>query len=129
MAAIVMFDGECNFCDSSVRFIIKRDPQGYFKFAALQSEAGLELKEKYGISNHIDSFILIEDEIVYKFSDGALRVCKNLNGLWKYLYIFILVPRPIRNSVYKFIAKNRYRWFGKKESCMIPSPEVRSRFL
>lgn len=129
MAAIVMFDGECNFCDSSVQFIIKRDPQGYFKFAALQSEAGLELKEKYGISNHIDSFILIEDEIVYKFSDGALRVCKNLNGLWKYLYIFILVPRPIRNSVYKFIAKNRYRWFGKKESCMIPSPEVRSRFL
>lgn len=129
MTAIVMFDGECNFCDSSVQFIIKRDLNGYFKFAALQSEAGVELKEKYGISNHIDSFILIEDEVVYKFSDGALRVCKNLNGFWKYLYTFILVPRPIRNSVYKFIAKNRYRWFGKKESCMIPSPEVRSRFL
>ena len=129
MAAIVMFDGECNFCDSSVQFIIKRDPHGYFKFAALQSEAGMELKDKYGISNHIDSFILIEDERVYKFSDGALRVCKNLKGLWKYLYIFRLVPKPIRNSVYKFIATNRYRWFGKKESCMIPSPEVRSRFL
>ena len=129
MAAIVMFDGECNFCDSSVQFIIKRDPNSYFKFAALQSEAGMELKEKYGISNYIDSFILIEDEKVYKFSDGALRVCRNLSGLWRHLYIFILVPKPIRNSVYKFIAKNRYRWFGKKESCMIPSPEVRSRFL
>lgn len=129
MAAIVMFDGECNFCDSSVQFIIKRDTRGYFKFAALQSDAGVELKEKYGISNHIDSFILIEDEKVYKFSDGALRVCRNLSGLWRYLYIFMLVPKPIRNSVYKFIAKNRYRWFGKKESCMIPSPEVRSRFL
>lgn len=129
MTAIVMFDGECNFCDSSVQFIIKRDPNGYFKFAALQSDVGSQLKEKYNISHNIDSFILIEDNKVYKFSDGALRVCRNLKGFWSYLYLLIVIPRPIRNSVYRFIAKNRYRWFGKKESCMIPSPDVRSRFL
>ncbi|MBD7945303.1 MULTISPECIES: thiol-disulfide oxidoreductase DCC family protein [Psychrobacillus] len=127
--AIVMFDGVCNFCDSSVQFIIKRDSKGYFQFAALQSDAGMKLKEQYSISHNIDSFILIEDGKVYKFSDGALRVCRNLEGIWRYMYIFIFVPRPIRNSIYKFIAKNRYKWFGQKDSCMLPSPEVRSRFL
>ena len=124
-----MFDGECNFCDASVQFIIERDPEAYFRFAALQSEAGVELKKKYQISDQIDSFILIENGQVYKYSDGALKVCKHLKGLWKSLYLLKVVPRPIRNRVYKYIAKNRYRWFGKKEECMIPSPEVRERFL
>ena len=129
MSAIVMFDGECNFCDASVHFIIKRDPNAYFQFAALQSNAGSELKKKYQIPEQIDSFILIKDNQVYKYSDGALEVCRHLKGLWKMLYILKVVPRPIRNRVYKYIAKNRYKWFGKKDECMVPSPEVRSRFL
>ncbi len=129
MNAIVMFDGECNFCDSSVQFIIARDPKAYFQFAALQSQVGMELKEKYNISNEIDSFILIKNGQVYKYSDGALEVCKHLKGFWKALSILKAVPRPIRNRVYKYIAKNRYKWFGKKDECMIPSPEVRNRFL
>ena len=129
MTAIVMFDGECNFCDASVQFIIARDPNAYFRFAALQSEVGVELKKKYRIPDQIDSFILIENNQVYKYSDGALEVCKHLKGLWKSLYLLKVVPRPIRNRVYRYIAKNRYKWFGKKEECMIPSPEVRDRFL
>ena len=107
MTAIVMFDGECNFCDASVQFIINRDPKAYFQFAALQSNIGAELKQKYQMSDEIDSFILIKNGQVYKYSDGALEVCRHLKGLWKVLYLFKVVPRPIRNRVYKYIAKNR----------------------
>jgi predicted DCC family thiol-disulfide oxidoreductase YuxK len=126
---IILFDGECNFCDNSVQFIIKRDPKGRFKFASLQSETGQMLLKKYQINNDLSSFVLIENERFYLKSSAALRVCESLKGMWKFITILRVIPVPIRDCVYSFIARNRYKWFGKKESCIIPSPEVRSRFL
>ncbi|MED4228963.1 thiol-disulfide oxidoreductase DCC family protein [Neobacillus cucumis] len=129
MERIILFDGECNFCDYSVQFIIKRDPNGLFKFASLQSDIGKELLHKYNTSSNIDSLVLIEDKNCYFKSSAALRVCKNLKGAWKLPYFLLLIPKPLRDFCYGIIAKNRYKWFGTKESCMLPSPEDRNRFL
>ncbi|MEK3979882.1 thiol-disulfide oxidoreductase DCC family protein [Psychrobacillus sp. FSL K6-2836] len=129
MPAIVLFDGECNFCDASVQFIIKRDPKGYFQFAAQQSDIGVTLRTKYAVPDTLDSILVIDQHKVYNSSDAALQISKHLNGLWRYLHVLKVIPKPIRNVVYKFIAKNRYAWFGKKDSCMIPPPEIRNRFL
>ncbi|MCZ8534457.1 thiol-disulfide oxidoreductase DCC family protein [Psychrobacillus psychrodurans] len=129
MPAIVLFDGECNFCDASVQFIIKRDPKGYFQFAAQQSDIGETFKREYAVPDTLDSILVIDQHKVYNSSDAALQISKHLNGLWSYLYVLKVIPKPIRNVVYKFIAKNRYAWFGKKDSCMIPPPEIRNRFL
>ena len=142
MAAIVLFDGVCNFCDSSVNFIIDHDPNGYFKFAPLQSEEGRRLANEYGFESAtarsantdsdlipIDSVILVEDGKAYTHSTGALRVVRRLGLPWSFMYAFIVVPRPVRDYFYRLFAKYRYRFFGKKDQCMIPTPEVRSRFL
>lgn len=130
MERIVLFDGVCNFCDGSVQFIIKRDPSEHFYFTSLQSEKGQQLKQQFGISEHEDSVVLIENGKFYTQSTAALRIAKKLDGLWHLLFLFILVPRPIRDKVYRYIAKNRYKWFGKKEdACTLPSPEMRKRFL
>jgi predicted DCC family thiol-disulfide oxidoreductase YuxK len=126
---IILFDGICNFCNGSVQFIIKRDPQAQFRFASLQSEAGKKLLTKHRIPEDINSFIFIDGEKCYTKSSAALKVCKHFKGFWKLFYIFILVPRSIRDHFYDFIAENRYKWFGKKESCMIPTPDIRKRFL
>lgn len=129
MPAIVLFDGECNFCDASVQFIIKRDPKGYFQFAALQSDVGKMFTQQYAVPDTLDSILVIDQHTVYNSSDAALHITKHLNGLWTVLYVLKVIPKTIRDVVYKFIAKNRYAWFGKKDSCMIPSPEMRNRFL
>lgn len=129
MDKIILFDGECNFCDKSVQFIIKRDPKGYFKFASLQSDIGIKLLEKYNASPDLDSFVLIDGNNCFFKSSAALRVCKNLKGFWKLPYLLLIVPKPIRDIFYGIIAKNRYKWFGTKDSCMLPSPEERKRFL
>ncbi|MBM7651197.1 thiol-disulfide oxidoreductase DCC family protein [Neobacillus cucumis] len=129
MERIILFDGECNFCDFSVQFIIKRDPNGLFKFALLQSDIGKELLHKYNTPSNIDSLVLIEDKNCYFKSTAALRVCKNLKGAWKLPYFLLVIPKPLRDFFYEIIAKNRYKWFGTKESCMIPSSEDRNRFL
>ncbi|WP_405098442.1 thiol-disulfide oxidoreductase DCC family protein [Oceanobacillus sp. FSL H7-0719] len=129
MNSIILFDGECNFCDASVQFIIQRDQKKQFKFASLQGEAGQKLINKYNSPKNIDSLILLENNKVYYKSTAALRIAKQLKGMWKLLYIFLLVPPKIRDALYDIIAKNRYKWFGKKDSCMLPSPEMRSRFL
>lgn len=129
MGRIVLFDGNCNFCDKSVQFIIKRDPNGLFKYASLQSDIGKELLNKFHAPIHIDSFVLIEDSHCYFNSSAALRVCRNLKGAWKLLYILLIVPKPLRDFFYRLIAKNRYKWFGTKETCTLPSPEERKRFL
>lgn len=126
--AIVLFDGVCNFCNSSINFIIRHDEGGYFKFAALQSEVTQELLGK-NIKAMPESVILIEKHKKYERSSAALRIAKKLNGLWPLLYVFIIVPKPIRDWFYNLIAKNRYKWFGVMDACMIPSPEVRQRFL
>lgn len=130
MKRIVLFDGDCNFCDASVQFIIKRDPSAHFYFTSLQSEKGRQLRGQYEISEREDSIVLIEHEKAYTQSSAALRIAKKLDGLWHLLFLFILIPRPFRDRVYQWIAKNRYKWFGKKEdTCALPSPEVRKRFL
>ena len=130
MSAIVLFDGECNFCDSSVQFIINRDVKGYFNFASLQSDVGQKLLKEHHVPAEMDSFMLIEDGKTYFKSSAALHICRHLAGGWKLLYALLIVPGPIRNVFYDFIARNRYKWFGKKEDhCMLPSPDVRRRFL
>jgi len=127
---IILFDGVCNFCNSSVNFIIRHDKKQRCKFAALQSDVGKMLSQKHGIDqSKIDSIILVENGNVYIKSSAILRITKNLNLLYPLLYGFIIIPKFIRDGVYDFIARNRYKWFGKKEACMIPSPEIKSRFI
>jgi predicted DCC family thiol-disulfide oxidoreductase YuxK len=128
--AVMLFDGECNFCDTTVQFIIRRDPQGYIQFAPLQSETGQRLLAEHGLSPEPETMVLIEDGKAYTRSLAALRVAYRLNKGWPLFYhLFRWVPAPIRDFFYKMIARNRYRLFGKRESCMMPTPEIRARFL
>lgn len=129
MDRIILFDGECNFCDASVQFILTRDTKAAFQFASLQSEVGQGLLKKYQVPVDIDSLVLLEGERYYLKSTAALRIARQLAGLWKLMFGIILVPRHLRDAVYIYFAKNRYRWFGKKEACMLPTVEQRSRFL
>jgi predicted DCC family thiol-disulfide oxidoreductase YuxK len=125
-----LFDGICNFCSGSVLFIIKRDPKGYFSFAPLQTKAGEAVMQQYGIGDdQPESIILVENGKVWYRSSAALRITRKLRRGWPLFYGFIIIPRVIRDFFYNIIAKNRYRWFGRKESCFIPTPELRSRFL
>ena len=127
---IVLFDGVCNLCNGLVLFIIKKDPAGKFKFASLQSEIGQQWLRHFGlVKNEFESFVFIQDEKYYLKSTAALKMLKQLGGVWKVLYVFILVPRPIRDFFYDLIARSRYRIFGKRDICMIPTPELRQRFL
>ena len=127
---VILFDGVCNLCNSAVKFVLKRDKKAAFKFASLQSDAAKKILSNTEISD-IDSgtFVLIENGKTYTRSTAALKVCRQLSGLWPLLTVFIIVPRFIRDRVYNLISKNRYRWFGKRDICMIPSPEVANRFL
>ena len=130
MGAIVLFDGVCNFCNATVNFVIEHDRAGYFKFAALQSEIGEELIAKHVIDTaKTDSVIVVEDEKAYTHSSAALRIAKRLDGIWSWAAVFVVVPKPIGDSIYKVFARYRYRLFGKQDACMMPTPEVRSRFL
>ncbi|MBN6889495.1 putative DCC family thiol-disulfide oxidoreductase YuxK [Cytobacillus horneckiae] len=129
MKKVILFDGVCNFCDRSVQFIIKRDHQAVFQFASLQSESGKKLLKKHGVPEDTDSFIFVDGEKYYDRSSAALHVFKHLPGGWKLLYGLIVLPKPIRDAFYQLIAKNRYKWFGRKESCMLPTPDERKRFL
>ena len=127
---IVLFDGVCNLCNGSVQFIIGRDPVGHFRFASLQSPVGQELQTRLGIDPQaLDSVILVEGDRWYKESDAALRIARGMKGAWKLLAVFRLIPRPLRDAAYRLIARNRYRWFGKQETCWLPTPELRGRFL
>jgi predicted DCC family thiol-disulfide oxidoreductase YuxK len=126
----ILFDGVCNLCNSSVQFVIKKDIDKIFQFASLQSDAGEKLLKQYNLStSNFDSFILIQENKVYQKSGAALKVVKQLSGSIKLLYAFIVIPTFIRDAVYNFIAKNRYKWFGKKDECMVPTPELKARFL
>jgi predicted DCC family thiol-disulfide oxidoreductase YuxK len=130
MGAIVLFDGVCNFCNSSVNFIIEHDKAGYFKFAPIQSETGEELIAKHGITTaDTDSVIVVENDRAYTYSSAALRIAKQLDGIWSWSYAFIIVPKPIRDLAYRVFAKHRYRLFGRQDACMMPTPEIRARFL
>jgi predicted DCC family thiol-disulfide oxidoreductase YuxK len=126
---IILFDGVCNLCNQSVKFIIKRDSSAYFKFASLQGEIGQSLLKKYGLKDDLDSFIVIENQKAYVKSSAALLVCSKLDGAWKMVKIFRILPPLFRDFLYDLVAKNRYKWFGKEESCLLPSPEWKQRFL
>jgi predicted DCC family thiol-disulfide oxidoreductase YuxK len=129
MDHVVLFDGVCNFCNAAVNWIIAHDPEAKFKFAPLQSEFGEETRRKFGIGDNVDSIILIENGHAYMHSSAALRVARTLGGIWSLGYAGIIVPRPIRDWFYKYFAANRYRWFGKQDACMLPTPAVRERFV
>lgn len=127
---LILFDGVCNFCDVSIHKIIKADKDNLFVFASLQSNFGKEIIKHIGINPKIDSIILYQPNIAYfTESDAALEIAKQLSGFYPLLQIGKIVPKTVRNKIYQYIAKNRYKWYGKKEECMIPSVEVRSKFL
>lgn len=127
---IVLFDGVCNLCNNAVDFIIKRDKDNSFKFGALQDRTLRKLLHSYRIKeDYIDSLILIRSDKVYYRSSAALEIAKKLSGLWPLLYVFIIIPSLIRDPIYDWIARNRYNWFGKKETCRIPTKEELEKFL
>ena len=127
---IILFDGICNLCNGAVQFIIKHDSEKKFLFTSLQSEAGQQLLQQYNLpAENFDSFLLLQDDTIFYKSTAALKVARQIKSSWKLLYIFMIVPKFIRDAVYSWIAANRYKWFGKKEVCMIPTPELQARFL
>jgi len=127
---ILIFDGVCNLCQSSVNFVIRHDKNGRFQFTSAQSQTGIALQKQHHL-NALDSasMVLIKDGIAYIKSDAAIEIAKHLDGGWKLLAIVKILPKAVRDWGYQKIAANRYNWFGKKDSCMIPSPAIRSRFL
>lgn len=126
---IVLFDGVCNFCATSVQFIIRHDKTNSLKFASLQSALGQELLTKYNMSKDLEGVVFIENNKAYFKSAAAFKIVRYFGGFWRILNVFPILPLFVTDFGYDIIAKNRYRWFGKKDSCMIPSPEIRSRFL
>lgn len=127
---VILFDGVCNLCSGTVQFIIKRDTKNIFQFASLQSGFGQSVLQKCNLpADNFNSFILYQNGKIFTKSTGALLVARQLSGAWKLLFAFIIIPSFIRNSVYHVIAANRYKWFGKKEACWIPSPALKAKFL
>ena len=130
MSGTILFDGVCNLCNGFVKFVIKRDPKARFRFGALSSETARELLKDAGVHGSIpDSIVLIQDGHVYFRSDAPLRIVRGLTFPWPLFAVFAVVPRVIRDRVYDFIAAHRYRWFGRRDVCMVPTPEVKDRFL
>lgn len=128
---IILFDGVCNLCDSSIQFIIKHDKKDIFRFVALQSEIGLEIIKHIGIdTSKIDSILLYEPGKAYYYkAQAALKIAKELGGIYTAISWFSILPNFLTNTVYDYIARNRYKWYGKKEACMIPTPELKAKFL
>jgi predicted DCC family thiol-disulfide oxidoreductase YuxK len=127
---ILLFDGVCNLCNRTVQFVIKRDAKAKFLFASLQSDYGQTLLKRFGLpQDDFDSFVLISGDKFYLRSTAGLHVLKELGGGWKLLYALIIFPRPLRDFIYNLVARTRYKTFGKRDSCMIPTPEQKERFL
>jgi predicted DCC family thiol-disulfide oxidoreductase YuxK len=129
MSAVVLFDGVCNLCAASVQFIIKRDQKGYFKFASLQSDYAHKFIGQADLNAADASLVLIENGKIYRKSTAAIRIARKLNYAWPLFFIFIIIPPFLRDMIYEWIAGNRYRWFGKKDACMMPTQELKSRFI
>ena len=129
MTSIVLFDGDCHFCDWSVQFIIKHDSKGIYYFAPLQSSRAQSLIVKHQISFETDSLILIDNDRAFIKASAVLRICRNLNGIWKLAVVFNLLPKRLLNFFYDVFAKNRYKWFGKRTQCKIYPEDIRKRFL
>lgn len=127
---LVLYDGQCGLCDRVVQLVVRHDRRGRFRFAALQSEVGRALLERHGLpADALDTFVLVEGGRAFTRSRAALRTAGGLDAPWPLLRVFAIVPRPLADLVYDFVARNRYRWFGRAEACMLPPPEVRARFL
>lgn len=127
---VILFDGVCNLCNSSVNFIIDRDPKQKFSFAALQSDYGrARLLELGGDPDKLDSVVLVHKDRLYTKSRAALEVARRMRGLYPLAYVFIIIPPFIRNALYNWVARNRYRWFGERNECRMPTPELKSRFV
>lgn len=126
---VILFDGVCNLCNTSINFIIDRDSKKLFRYASLQSDFGEQVKAQFERSADLDSVLLLQGEQLLQKSDAALEIARQLDGLWPALSIFKIVPRAIRDAVYSWIAHNRYRWFGKQDTCRIPTPDLRALFL
>lgn len=127
---IIVFDGVCNLCDNTIQFVIRHDKKDVYRFVSLQSELGQKIIRHLGISATMDSTILYEPNKAYYYkSDVAFRILKDISGIHKILLLFSVLPKSMLDSIYDYVAKNRYRWFGKKESCMIPTPELKDKFL
>lgn len=127
---LVLFDGVCNFCNSAVLFIVDRDPAERFKFASLQSDAGQRVLQEHKCDPQIDSVVLVEGARTYLRSTAALRIAKALKFPWPILfYLFIWIPRALRDAAYRYFATHRYQWFGKSDQCRIPTPELRRRIV
>lgn len=130
-SSVILFDGVCNLCHGLVQFIIQRDPQARFRFASLQSAAGQRLLPA-GLNpdpDNPESVVLVEDGRIYTHSDAVLRVLDRLGGGWKLLSAARILPRGLRDAAYRFVARNRYRWFGRQNECWLPTPELKARFL
>ncbi len=128
---IILFDGVCNLCESSVQFVIKHDTKDQFRFVALQSELGQQILNHIGVNpKNIDSVVLYEPGISYYYkSNAAIQIARHLGGLFHFGTVFRIIPTGLRNMLYDYVASNRYQWYGKKESCMLPSPELKAKFL
>lgn len=125
----ILYDGVCKLCHASVNFIIHRDSKAIFRFQALQDFKSFELLESQIQKPIPDSIVYIQEEKIFTKSSAALKICKNLDGLWPIFYVFIIFPKPIRDYVYDLIAKNRYSWFGKHDTCLIPDENLIDRFI
>jgi predicted DCC family thiol-disulfide oxidoreductase YuxK len=128
---IILFDGICNLCNNSVQYVIKQDTKDVFRFVALESALGQKIMRHIGIADkNIDSIVVYQPGIAYYYKSAALiEITKSLQGIFHYGLLFKILPISLRDIVYDYIAKNRYRWYGKKESCMIPTPELKTKFL
>lgn len=130
MNEVILFDGVCNLCNFFVQFIIERDKGNVFKFASLQSDFARKLLSRFGTDNSkIDSVILYSGDRIFTESTAALKILKQLGGGWQIMYVFIVLPKFLRDAIYRLIARNRYKWFGKKESCWLPTPELKNKFI
>lgn len=128
---IILFDGLCNLCDNAVQYVIKHDKKDVFRFVALQSDLGKKILNYLNVdTSKMDSIILYEPGIAYFYkSDAALEIVKDLNVFLKWSIIFKIIPSSLRNPIYDYVARNRYKWYGKKDACMIPTPELKAKFL
>ncbi len=128
--SVILFDGVCNLCNGFVQFLIERDPKRRYRYASLQSETGQALMRSAGLpADEINTVVLMEEGTAYTHSDVALRVARHMGGLWPLATVLYIVPKFLRDAIYNWVARNRYRWFGKKEACMVPTPELKSLFL
>ncbi|MDB5251774.1 MAG: thiol-disulfide oxidoreductase family protein [Flaviaesturariibacter sp.] len=127
---VILFDGVCNFCNGAINFVLRQDRRKRLRFAPLQSPAGQALLKQYGLDkNTFDSFVLIREGKVYRKSTAALAVLNELPWYWKEAQVLRIVPRFLRDTIYDFIARNRYRWFGRRDACMVPTADMRARFI